>query len=211
MPVPAHYPGMRNRRSFLGALSLLPLAGCLTAPSANGPLPGGNGDGSGSTRPSGTGGPGLRLVSTDDQPDGPLEIAVEVTRDTATEEHPPGLRVSVTNTGDEPVAVGEARAVVFQYRQSADDLLMLLPADYDAPAEPDCWRLTDGIAVTQEYQVAGIDPGESLTADLSLYASPQSEAGTCLPVGEFRFASTYSVDPEDDGAQFTWGFSVGLE
>ena len=204
---------MTKRRSFLAGVSLLPIAGCLTAPSANGggPLPGDDGNGSGSTRPSGTGGPGLRLVSTDGQPDGPLEIGVEVTRDTATEEHPPGLRVSVTNTGDEAVAVGEGRAVVFQYQYSADDLLMLLPAHYDAPAEPDCWRLTDGIAVTQEYQVEGLEPGASLTADLSLYASPQSSEGTCLPVGDFRFESIYAVDPENDGQQFTWGFTVGLE
>ena len=81
---------MTKRRSFLAGVSLLPIAGCLTAPSANGggPLPGDDGNGSGSTRPSGTGGPGLRLVSTDGQPDGPLEIGVEVTRDTATGRFP---------------------------------------------------------------------------------------------------------------------------
>lgn len=196
-------PSMPTRRSFLAVASLLPAAGCLSAP--------GGGNGSGSTRPSGTGGPGLRLVSTDDQPTGPLEIGVEVTSDTATEEHPPGLRVSVSNTGDEPVEVGEGRAIVFQYQYSTADALMLLPVGYGAPAEPGCWRLTEGIPVTEEYRIETLEPGASLTADLSLYASPQSPEGTCLPVGEFRFESTYTVDPGGDGRQFTWGFTVGLE
>lgn len=203
---------MTTRRSLLAAVSLLPVTGCLTAPSADGGgLPGGDGDGSGSTRPSGTGGPGLRLVATDDQPAGPLEMDVEVTRDTATEAHPPGLRVSVTNTSDEAVEVGEGRSIVFQYQHSTEDALMLLPVEFDAPAEPGCWRLTEGIPVTEEYRIETIDDGESLSADLSLYGSPQSPEGTCLPVGEFRFESRYTLAPSGDADEFTWGFTVGLE
>lgn len=166
------------------------------------------------TRPRGTGGPGVSIAGRDPQPDLPLEVAVEVTREAATDAHPPGLRVSVTNTSDAAVGVGEGRAVVFAYRTSTGGALTLLPAEFEAPAEPGCWRLTDGIAVTEEYRVTRLGPGETVTRELSLYAS-HDEADACLPVGEFRFESAYAVfaDPArpEEGDRATWGFSVLIE
>ena len=215
---------MTKRRSLLAALplSLLPFTGCLSAPTTglqtpggdsggDGGLPDGNGSDSGSTRPEATGGPGVTLAGVDAQPDGPLSTDVEITRDTATADHPPGLRVTVTNTGTETVTVGEARAVLFQYQHSTEGALVLLPAEFDAPAEPDCWRLTDAIAVTREYRAETLAPSASMAAELSLYASVQSPDGTCLPVGEHRFERSYTVTSDGDSQQFSWGFTVLLE
>lgn len=215
---------MPTRRSLLGTLpvtTLLPLVGCLSVP-GNGSGDGGDDDdgdddgglpGGGSTddetRPSG--GPGVSFASVDDQPDGPLEIDVAVTREAATGEHPPGLRVSVTNTGKETVEVGEARAVVFASQYSEDGSLLLLPAGGDYPAEPGCWRLSDGIAVSEEYRIQTLAPGETMASALSLYATTESPEDACLPVGEFRFESQYTVNPETNDQRFTWGFSVVLE
>jgi hypothetical protein len=147
----------------------------------------------------------------DSQPAGPLRIDVQITNDTATTEQPPKLNVTVTNTGDEAVTVGEARAVVFEYQHSKGNALMLLPEAFEAPSEPDCWRLTEPIAITQEYRTERLDPGASMASDLSLYASAQTPAGTCLPVGEHRFESSYALTPGDDQQQLTWGFSVLFE
>ena len=138
-------------------------------------------------------------------------IDVQITNNTATTEQPPKLCVTVTNTGNEAVTVGEARAVVFEYQHSVGNALFLLPVEFDAPAAPDCWRLTEPIAVTQEYRTERLDPGASLSSELSLYASAQSPAGTCLPVGEHRFESSYTLTPGDDQQGFSWGFSVLLE
>lgn len=177
----------------------------------------GDADGSDGTRPRGTGGPGLSIAGQDPQPDLPLEVAVEVTRDVATDQHPPGLRVSLTNTGDDLVGVGEGRAVVFAYRTSTDRALTLLPAEFDAPAKPGCWRLTDGVAVTEEYRITRIEPHETVSQTLSLYASHDgtTEPDACLPVGEHRFESAYSVHPDaetpETSQRATWGFSVLLE
>ena len=236
--------GMTSRRTLLGALSILGtagLAGCLTTftpgetagddgsenDPGNGDTGGNDGndgpgddagnDDSGQTRLRGTGGPGVTLAVRDPQPDLPLEIAVEVTRDVATGQHPPGLRVSLTNTGDAPIGVGEGRAVVFAYRTSTDGALTLLPAEFDAPAKPGCWRLTDGVAVTEEYHITRIEPDETISQTLSLYASHDgtTEPDACLPVGEHRFESVYSVHADaetpESSQQATWGFSVLLE
>lgn len=228
---------MTTRRHVLGTLSFLgaaALAGCLTTYTAGeeetggdggqngngGGLPGGDDDGdggdSGETRLRGTGGPGVTLAVRDPQPKLPLDIAVEVIRDVATDEEPPALRVSITNTSESAIGLGEGRAVVFAYRSSTDNQLTLLPADFDAPTTKGCWRLTDGIAITEEYRTTRIEAGETLTQDLSLYASyDESQADACLPVGEHRFESVYTVfsDPDsmEESEQATWGFSVLLD
>lgn len=183
-------------------------------------LPGGNNTGtddpSGGTRPAGTGGPGIIVAKTDDATDLPISHTVEVTKEAATEEYPPQLRVTLTNESDETVQVGEGRAVVFAYVTSESDQLTLLPADGDYPAEAGCWRLTEGIAVTEEYRILTIEAGESVTQLLDVYGTPNGDG--CLPVGEHRFETSYRVargedglSGGDDGQEGTWGFSVLLE
>ncbi|SFL56113.1 hypothetical protein SAMN04487950_4220 [Halogranum rubrum] len=189
------------------------------APTTDSP-PGGNGTGtddpSGGTRPAGTGGPGIIVAQTDDETDLPVSHAVEVTKEAATEEYPPQLRVTLTNESDETVQVGEGRAVVFAYVTSESDQLTLLPADGDYPAEAGCWRLTEGIAVTEEYRILTIEAGESVTQLLDVYGTPNGDG--CLPVGEHRFETSYTVARGEDGLaggdggeEGSWGFSVLLE
>lgn len=173
----------------------------------------GTGNETGGTRPEETGGPGINIASTDEIPDAPVRPAIEIIEDTATEEHPPMLRATVTNESDQAVTLGEGRAIVFAYRYDTEDHLMLLPADGDYPAEPGCWRLTDGIAVTEEYRTVTLEPGESTSQELGLYGAPTQE-DVCLPVGEYRFESTFSIMDEageQEQSSFTWGFTVLLE
>ncbi len=217
-----------TRRQLVRAAGLLGVAG-LAGCTSNGPdnpgsggddtdgdsdLPDGNGSDAGGTRPEGTGGPGLSMRSVDDAPDLPVVPSVEITEDTATEDHPPQLRVTVTNESEGTVTVGEGREIVFQYVDDTKGYLTLLPADSEYPAEAGCWRLEEPIAVTQEYQVVELEPGDSTEALVDLYALPGEDA--CLPVGEYRFEATYSVSRGDetlpsDGEQSTWGFAVVLE
>ena len=215
-------PGTGGRSSPAATDTPTPANATTTDPTPNATtdgLPGGNdseSDEAGGTRLRGTGGPGVTLVGPDER-SGPVEHAVELVRETATSDAPPGLRVSITNTGDDPVAVGEGRAVVFAYRHDGARRLVLLPADGEYPADPGCWRLTDGIAVTEEYRTTTLDPGQTATQSLDLYGAVGEDA--CLPVGEFRFETTYQVRPVADGATpaadgtstYSWGFSVLLE
>jgi hypothetical protein len=175
---------------------------------------GGNGS-AGGTRPEGTGGPAVTLASVDDGPDLPLGIEVTVTEPVATEDHPPGLAVSVTNDGDETVAIGEARAAVFEYQYSEGGYLALLPIDGEYAAEPGCWRLTEGVGTTDEYRTVTLEPGASHASDLELYAAGV-EVDARLAIGEHCFATTIARYPDPDDldageARVEWGISVLLE
>ena len=208
-----------TRRRYLrgvggaSAGGLLALAGCTSTPDGsdgNG-IDSGNGTDVGGTRPEGAGGPGVSIASVDDEVEFPIRPAVKVTREAATEDHPPQLRTTLTNAGDERVRVGEGRAAHFEYVYDADDALVLLPVDREYPAEPGCWRLADAIAITEEYRTFALDPGESSERLVDLYATPGEDA--CLPVGEYRFETTVSIvtaDAERESST-TWGSSVVLE
>ncbi|RAW46166.1 hypothetical protein DQW50_05150 [Halorubrum sp. 48-1-W] len=212
-----------TRRGYLwgvcGPASLAGLAGCaVPAPTASnrddgdgdGP-PDGNGTDSGGTRPPGTGGPGVTVVSVDGDLELPIDPTVDVVREAATSESPPRLRTTLTNTGDDRVRIGEGRAVHFEYVTDDSGLLLLLPPADWYPAEPDCWRLTEGIAVTEEYRTFEVDAGASSSRVVDLYATP--EADGCLPVGEFRFETTVAVVSSDAESLSSgrWGFTVLLE
>ena len=214
-----------TRRQYLrymggaGSVLVAGLAGCTgrsgpdDSPNGTPPSETDGTNGSDGTRPEGTGGPGVSLVSTDEDPDLPVQPSVEIVRDTATEDHPPRLRTTLTNTGDESVTVGEGRAVHFEYVTADSGLLTLLPGEGDTeyPAEPDCWRLTEGIATTEEYRMFEIDADGSSSRLVDLYATPDADG--CLPVGEYRFETTIAIVSEDAESQSsaTWGFSVLLE
>lgn len=167
----------------------------------------------GATRPSGTGGPGVTIVSTDGSVDFPVQPSVEIVRDTATAEQSPRLRTTLTNTSDDPVNVGEGRAVHFEYLSDDSGTLILLPgeSERDYPAESDCWRLTEGIAVSKEYRTFEIAASDSSSRPVDLYATPDVDG--CLPVGEYRFETTITI-VSAEGEQESdrkWGFSILLE
>jgi hypothetical protein len=174
----------------------------------------GGGNDSGGTRPRGTGGPAVAVVDTD-SPGDRVEHRLAVRRAAATPTHPPRMRISATNRGSETLALGDSRDVLFAYRYDTADRLVVLPASDDYGAVPDCWRLTDPVAVTEEYRVTTLAPGETVQRDLDLYAAPSGDA--CLPVGEFRFETSFDVATADEGlgsddsTRSTWGFSLSLE
>ncbi|KTG26868.1 hypothetical protein [Haloferax profundi] len=220
-----------TRRLFVRSAAVLSLglvAGCLGGGGGDGDSPDTDDstdlpdttdtgtDPSGGTRPSGTGGPGIVLTSVDSAPDIPIEPTVEVHKDVATDDHPPQLRVTLTNTSDERVEVGEGRAIFFQYVGDDSRDLILLPAGQEYPAEPGCWRLDDPIAVTEEYRIETFEPGESKSALVDLYGAAKEDGeDSCLPVGEFRFETTFAVGGLTGGDEkrttATWGFSLSLE
>ncbi|KAB1189923.1 hypothetical protein GJR96_17240 [Haloferax sp. MBLA0076] len=221
-----------TRRLFVRSAAVLSLgfvAGCLGGGGSNGTptnsdddttdLPDTTDTGtdpSGGTRPSGTGGPGITLTDVDSTPDIPIEPTVEVHRDVATDDHPPQLRVTLTNTSDERVEVGEGRAIFFQYVADDSRDLILLPAGQEYPADPGCWRLDEPIAVTEEYRIETFEPGESRSALVDLYGAARDDGeDSCLPVGEYHFETTFAVGDLTGGDEgrttATWGFSLSLE
>lgn len=193
-------------------------AGCTdsTPDTTNGPdessTPTTAGTDAGETRPTGSGGPGVTLVAVDGV-GLPIEAAVEIVREAATADHPPRLRTSLTNTGENEIRLGEGRAVHFEYVADESESLVFLPGEdgNEYPAEPDCWRLTDDVPISEEYQTFALDAGASRSRLVDLYARPGEDA--CLPVGEFRFETTVSIVSEDAEPQSSaqWGLTILLE
>lgn len=88
----AMWPTRRNYLRYIsGPILVTGFAGCSGDP--------------GGTRPAGSGGPGVTIVSTDGDIDLAVKPAVELVRDAATPEQPPRLQTTLTNTGDEAVVV----------------------------------------------------------------------------------------------------------
>lgn len=207
-----------TRRRYLRGAGAIGGVVCLGGCASGGPGGDGGGvddgsdDGVNGTRPEGTGGPGVSVVSTDGDVGIPIDLGVTVVREAATSAHPPRLRTTLTNAGDEQIRVGEGRAVHFEYVNDGSEALTLLPANLEAPAEPGCWRLTGGIAVTEEYRTFELEAGASRSRPVDLYAS-RADTDACLPVGGYRFETTVSVVSEDTEPRSSaeWGFSVALE
>ncbi|MFB6169490.1 MAG: hypothetical protein ABEJ43_11695 [Haloferacaceae archaeon] len=210
-----------QRRRYLrglGVVGRVGLAGCTGDGSGSAATDGGENSppddgprGGGDTRPSGTGGPGVTVVSVDDRVDLPVQPGVEVVRETATAEHPPRLRTTLANTNDERVRVGEGRTVHFEFVADDAGALVLLPPGPEYPVEPGCWRLTGGIATSEEYRTFGVDADGSSERPVDLYARPGGDG--CLPVGEYRFETTISIVSADVEvlSSAEWGFTVVLE
>ena len=101
----------------------------------------------------------------------------------------------------------------FEYVTDSSGSLILLPGETGSeyPAVPDCWRLTEGIGVTEEYRTLEIAPGGSSSRPVDLYATPDGDG--CLPVGEYRFETTVSIvsAEAEPKAHARWGFSILLE
>jgi hypothetical protein len=208
-------PSRRRYLHGIGVTAAVGLAGCAGSGGPGGsdtPADDGGGlpDGGSDTRPEGTGGPGVTVVSTDGDVALPVRPGVEVVREAATDDNPPRLRTTLANERDEPIRVGEGRAVHFEFVVDDAGALVLLPPD-GYPADPGCWRLTDDIATTQEYRTVAIDAGASSGRPVDLYARPGEDA--CLPVGEYRFETTISVVSAEAEVleSADWGFTILLE
>ncbi|WP_255195304.1 hypothetical protein [Halorarius litoreus] len=230
---------MSTRRSLLraaGVAGVVALAGCTAiANDDSDPLPdgGSDGDGPGGSQPSDLEHPPdathiARITGQDDAPDLPIRPRVSLADPYVTQGSPPVVRVDVENPTDDPVVVGEYRGVVFQYVGSDDRTYVFLPhSERSTEGDPDrtrpeydvegdgCWRLTSGIAVTQEYGTVEVPANGTLTAYVGLYAS--EDAGRCTPLGERRFETVYNYfedgvpGGEDTTRNDRWGFSLSVE
>ncbi|MFB6295666.1 MAG: hypothetical protein ABEH66_02350 [Halobacteriales archaeon] len=194
-----------------GAACAFLLAGC----TADGP--GGPDDGPQEESPTPEGVP-VDIVSRADKPDVPVEYGVEMVESLATPERPARVRVSITNTADSTVALGEERAVQFHHVTSADSTLYLHPASedtYTGPVNPGCWRLTEAVAVPEYYGVIELASGDVRHAESLVYGHQKLPEGECLPAGEHQ-VETMGVTADDaeaigDGdkeTEFEWGFTL---
>ena len=219
---------MRRRQVLRLGVAALPvaLAGCTStggadggstdtaSPSTASPTPTSTPSPSPSPTPAGT---PVEVVSTDENPEIPVEFGAAMADPLATDEHPARLRVTIRNPTDSEVVLGEERAVRFHHVTSEDGTLYLLPAAgrVEEFAEPGCWRLTDGVAVPEYYGTIAVPAGESITAESSVLGNVDLPEHACLPSGEHRVVTNGRAAGDadailqgGDATEFEWGFTL---
>jgi hypothetical protein len=220
---------MRRRQALRLGVAALPvaLAGCTSTGGADGgstdtpspsptdsPTPTSTPSPSPTPTPAGT---PVEVVSTDDDPEIPVEYDVTMVEALATGEHPARIRVTIRNPTDSEVVLGEERAVRFHHVTSEDGALYLLPAGsrVEEFADPGCWRLTDGVAVPEYYGTIAVPADESIDAESYVLGNVDLPEGACLPSGEHRVTTNGRVADDadailqgDDATEFEWGFTL---
>lgn len=196
-----------------GALAV-GMAGCLASEAPGDPSPSESPSPSPSPTPTGT---PVEIADRADQPDVPVEYAVEMAEPRATDEHPARPRVTLTNPTDSEVVLGEEREVQCYYVSSDGRTLYLAPVgdgEVDYPVNPGCWQLTEGVATDAYYGTLSVGAGEEVTAESFVFGHQDLPAGTCLPEGDHQVriegrAGDSPGEVTDDGAtRFEWGFTL---
>lgn len=154
-----------------------------------------------------------------DQPAIGIRYRVELIESVATSEQPARLRLSLENTADSRLLLGEERDVLFHHRESDNQTLYLHPAtdeDWTGPVEPGCWQMTDYVAIPEYYGTISLDPNESIQADSYIYGHPDLSDSDCLPIGAHTIRTSGNIEDADsigkdaDDADFDWGFTLQL-
>jgi hypothetical protein len=211
-----------KRRTYLGTLATVTLAGCTGSRGGGGTTDDETSDQTtdqtsdqttdeqtttDGTTDAGVGFPyHLDNVQTDDSPVEDVTIGVTVTENLSRDQ-PARLEVAFTNDADEARTFSFGSLVpwdtVLGKNAEGQGTLLLAPDDGVVPEEPsdDCWQATDGIALPAVMREETLDPGETVTGEFHVLAAHDSDE--CHPIGTYRFEDENYLD---EG----WGFSVDV-
>lgn len=141
----------------------------------------------------------------------PLEISVTVTN-TMSSETPPQLDVEITNTGDKPVKVGDARDL-FRFTSGSyrtQTLADLSNVEYSTSG----WYKTKRTVRTTEFQTLTLEPGESKSQTVYILKTQQdvSRENVSFPV-KFNSILMTQTDLQgvNSGERLDWGFTLTEE
>jgi hypothetical protein len=142
----------------------------------------------------------------------PVRPTVEVAQATATDDHPPQFRTTLTNVTDGSVTVGESRSAHFEYVSDESRTSLLLPhrPDEQYPTDRGCWRLTGEFRASADFWTHERPPGESTTRLVDCYGL-EGDEGTCLPTGTYRFTTSMALFSEtraDRSRSARWEFEM---
>jgi hypothetical protein len=144
----------------------------------------------------------------------PLEYTVTVVSE-ATQKQPLILDVEITNTGEKVMYYGERRDALFWNTPDDGENFYVYPkqivSDLTVKNEP-VWQLSEAIFITEELQVAKINPDETHSQELYVLHSPGDEI-TELPEElyfetNFRYSESESEILDNGGNGASWGFTV---
>lgn len=161
----------------------------------------------------------IAVVDTDPDPTGyPVAFAVEVASETATDDDPARVEVTVTNRGDEAIEFHTGWPNVFgspKSEERAPGLILLPPGSPPPVGVKYSGPQSMGYAIPGLLMGFELDPGTSEAIALTVSSQDPTDPPGWLPGGTFAFRANYSVSVADtdepcDGA-FDWGFSLAVD
>jgi hypothetical protein len=136
---------------------------------------------------------------------------VEVIRSSATEEYPPQLRTTLTNTTENPVVIGDIRNAHFENTFDESSGCVLIPDDSGyGNADPGCWRITGGVGQAATYRTGEVLPDGPSARLVNLFAHGEGE--NCLPTGTYNFSTLMDVSQKTGkrAQGVNWGFEIRI-
>lgn len=150
----------------------------------------------------------IASVDTVPERDGFLARA-EMLEDTITRAHTATLRVTLENHTDHTLTIGDGPRRVFSTlgSEERDPSLLLLSVDENPLKRPGCWRVLRSPALSMVLGTVDIPAGDRASIDLAVWGASDNDLEVCVPRGEFRFETTYSVA----GQRVPWGFTLTVD
>lgn len=144
-----------------------------------------------------------------------FDLSVEIIEPCATEEHPPRLKIILTNTGCSSQRLQTAIRMPFSGFESNEQNpgLQLLPSSsQERDRLSDCWQLDlpQGSEYAYRGVVAGteLEPKEEIAGIYEIWSHYANEE--CMPPGKYRFVGSYH-GPQHSQPKFNWGFVIRVE
>lgn len=189
-----------NRREYLTASGtglLIAVAGCAETPWSN----------------NSTNDPtqqDARITNTDTNLESELQYSISLTQPARNDREPLRLEVQIKNTSEDTAYVyGEQRAAVFRAASTND--FVLYPTEqankgadgapmYEYNQSENVWVATDSFAMTMEYAIGTLEPGETVTQNLTLlheHITAPHRDPEAYP-SELTFTSSITVSPDEN-------------
>jgi uncharacterized coiled-coil protein SlyX len=139
-------------------------------------------------------------------------LTARVTTSAITNAHTARLTVEFTNTASRERTIRFPSDPPFPPGPSVerDPGLLLLPSDASVDRRhPDCWQPTETPTLTTPLSLSNVvlRPDECVSCTRDIWGDPDNDPGVCVPVGAFRFETTYRVG----GHRFDWGFTLAVD
>lgn len=141
----------------------------------------------------------------------PVDIDVAITEPTVTDDHPPSLRITITNTGENHISIGDGSQAIFSGVLSGESNpgIQLIPPRPGLIRIPGRWQPIPGIGTAQDMSLAMVrlEPGERKSIEYEVWEKQSNSVVVDYPTGEFTFSTTYHIN----NSQFDWGFTLSVK
>lgn len=146
-----------------------------------------------------------------------LNFNLNIEKQFANEDGPPTISISITNQDHTDIILkGPTREVFGGETDTKKELNLLRSDEWDETQVENktCWSLENELPLSGTEYETYIPVNDERNVTLDILGNAHSNG--CLPTGEYRFETDYSVLlPDDTGnkkiSEFNWGFIIDID